>query len=127
MTSVPQVQEDPLALYKERRENAIAFWATIPVDQVHMYCYNFCALGHLAKANFDGWRMRGEVPFHGDNYMSPLRCAQRYFGLEDYFGDFMARIAGSLFGISSDFSTLPQRLMKAAYSETPEKKVDTEF
>jgi hypothetical protein len=74
-------QDDPLIVFRERREWAAAIWREVPSCVFDMFNWRFCALGWLAGKRHDGWYFSSdEVPtasYFGRGHVG----AARYFGL----------------------------------------------
>jgi len=92
-TSIVEEQNvaDRIALYKKRREDAVALWKTIPANQFNIIGWDRCAIGWLGRLNHDGW-------YKEDKNIAPNRQAPKrqgspfghektivlYFGLKNW-------------------------------------------
>jgi len=79
---------EKISLYKKRREDAVALWATIPADQIDLWSWATCAVGWLGRMNHDGWHSDCCCyPYWQEKNSCPSQISSqviKYFGLLSY-------------------------------------------
>jgi len=78
--SAADVAAEKISLYKKRREDAVALWATIPSYEFYIHHWEICAIGWLARKNHDGWSLIDRLPWRGDKNCTA--ASNEYFGLK---------------------------------------------
>jgi hypothetical protein len=82
--------------YKKRREDAVAFWRSIPSNTIMMGDWRLCLIGQLAKNKFDGWdfsKIRGSyLPARGKKIGSQAAAIYFAITLDDACECFIGRI-----------------------------------
>ncbi len=85
-------RSDAIELYRKRREDAAALWATIPDEKFCIASWKCgttcCAIGWLAEKQHDGWHF--DTPYsnlpriginNSNDYDWGAKAINRYFGL----------------------------------------------